>query len=280
MAGPIDLAGVELPELIEHEWLVSNGLGGYASGTVCGLNTRKYHGLLVAAMSPPVRRMVLLSRVEETLFVRGQRHALSCAEYPGTINPCGHTLLQKFSADPHPRWAWQGDGWTLIRWLRLMPGRNAAVLSYCLLGCEQSAELAIRPMLALRSIHELSYQWNGKLRASRMGKTRTWRVSATCRTPEVFLSADTDFDVQPMWYLSHIYRREIERGYPGLEDLWTPGQFAWTLRPGQFVHFVCATDPISVPEALGEIETREPFARNASIDSMERSVDVLRRSLA
>lgn len=280
MAGPIDLAGVELPELIEHEWLVSNGLGGYASGTVCGLNTRKYHGLLVAAMSPPVRRMVLLSRIEETLFVRGKLHALSCAEYPGTINPCGYSLLQKFSADPHPRWAWQGDGWTLTRWLRLMPGRNAVVLSYCLLGCEQSAELLIRPMLALRSIHELSYQWNGKLSASRMGKKRMWRVSATCRTPEVFMSADTDFDAQPMWYLSHIYRREIERGYPGLEDLWTPGQFAWTLRPGQFVHFVCATDPISVPEALAEIETREPFARRASIDPVERSAEVLRRSLS
>src|SRR5918997_1166227 len=83
-----------------REWLVTNGLGGYAASTVPCLNARKYHGLLVAAMAPPVRRMVLLSRVEETLHCDGWPFPLGCNEYPGAVHPEGHRFLRAFSHDP------------------------------------------------------------------------------------------------------------------------------------------------------------------------------------
>src|SRR5438552_3232692 len=102
-----------LDALLDREWLVTNGLGGYASSTLPGLNTRKYHGLLVAAMAPPVRRMVLLSRVEETLHIDGWPHPLACNEYPGTIHPEGWRSLRAFAHQPFPRWAYQTDSWTL-----------------------------------------------------------------------------------------------------------------------------------------------------------------------
>lgn len=280
MSFATDLAGLDLDAHLEREWLVTNGLGGYASSTVCGLNTRKYHGLLVAAMTPPVQRMVVLSRVEETLYVGGQLHALSCAEYPGAVNPRGYALLRKFANDPHPRWAWQGDGWTLGKWLRLLPGRNAVCLSYFLLGSDHHAELAIRPMLALRGIHDLSYQWNGKLGTSRVSP-RLWRVNATCRTPEVFLSADGEFDATPLWYLSHIYRREAERGYPALEDLWTPGAINWSLRPGQAVHVVCSTDALRVEDVIGELDRSEPLRDlGLATPPAERPIEALRRAVS
>src|SRR6185312_6899654 len=82
--------GPGLEDLLAREWLVANGIGGYAGSTAAGLNTRKYHGLLVAAMAPPVRRMVLLSRMEETLLRDDRRFALDCNEYPGVIYPQGH----------------------------------------------------------------------------------------------------------------------------------------------------------------------------------------------
>src|SRR6476660_5348737 len=84
-----DLSALRLDGLIAREWLATNGNGAFASSTLCGLNTRKYHGLLVAAMAPPVRRMVLLSRVEETVFYNGWPFPLACNEYPGTIYPEG-----------------------------------------------------------------------------------------------------------------------------------------------------------------------------------------------
>src|SRR3712207_163660 len=99
--------------MIAREWLATNGIGGYAPSTIPGLNTRKYHGLLVAAMAPPVRRMVLLSHVDETLVSDGWPHALSTNEYPGTFHPEGYRSLAAFSPEPFPRWAFQGENWTL-----------------------------------------------------------------------------------------------------------------------------------------------------------------------
>src|SRR3954462_4010500 len=109
---PTDGYGQHLDELLEREWLITNHLGGYASSTIPGLNTRRYHGLLVAAMPPPVRRMVLLSRVEEMIFIDGREFNFACNESPGVIWPHGHEHLRAFSSEPFPRWAYQGDGWT------------------------------------------------------------------------------------------------------------------------------------------------------------------------
>src|SRR3954463_7455846 len=103
----VDVTALSFDELIAREWLATNALGGYASSTLPGLNTRKYHGLLVAAMAPPVHRMVLLSRVEETVRVDGWPVALGCNEYPGTIDPEGWRSLRAFGHVPFPRWAYQ-----------------------------------------------------------------------------------------------------------------------------------------------------------------------------
>ena len=119
---PIDLSALSLDAQFSREWLAVNHLGGYAASTLPGCNTRKDHGLLIAAMSPPVHRMVLLSRVEETVFYDGWPHALACNEYPDAIHPQGYRLLRAFSADPFPRWAYQNEGWTIEKQLRLLKG--------------------------------------------------------------------------------------------------------------------------------------------------------------
>jgi predicted glycogen debranching enzyme len=160
---PIDFSALSLDAQLSREWLAVNHLGGYAAATLPGCNTRKYHGLLIAAMSPPVHRMVLLSRVEETVFYDGWPHALGCNEYPDAIHPQGHRLLRAFSADPFPRWAYQNEGWTLEKQLRLLKGQNTVVLSYTLMGSAKPVELEVRPLFALRGIHELMYQWNAPL---------------------------------------------------------------------------------------------------------------------
>ena len=128
----LDQTGGDLNQLVDREWLAVNHLGGYAASTVAGMNTRKYHGLLVAAMAPPVRRMVLLSRVEETVVYNGWSAALSCNEYPGTVFPRGDQLLLGFSPDPFPRWSYQSLDWTIEKSVRLLDGQNTVVVSYSL----------------------------------------------------------------------------------------------------------------------------------------------------
>src|SRR2546423_1829225 len=107
-----DLSSIPFDHQLETEWLMTNQLGGYASSTVPSLNTRKYHGLLVAAMSPPARQMVLLSRVEEFVHTSGQSFPLACCEYPGGIQPARYYPLRAFDPHPFPRWAYQDNGWT------------------------------------------------------------------------------------------------------------------------------------------------------------------------
>jgi predicted glycogen debranching enzyme len=277
----LDLSQLGLDALVEREWLASNGLGGYSCSTVPGLNTRKYHGLLVAAMLPPVRRMVLLSRVEEFVRVNGWPFPLACSEYPGTIHPDGHRHLRAFGRHPYPRWAFQGEGWTIERGLRLLHGANTVVLSYTLLGGDHPVELELRPLLALRPIHELMYQWNGRLNAENRGRQQQ-RIPPTARTPEVFLAHDGAFDPDAYWYLNTIYRSEAQRGYSGLEDLWNPGIIRWALSPGQSVHFACSTDPIDLPEVLAQAEKQFAPRQAAfgAIHSSDEPLDALVRAAA
>src|SRR5437870_10795437 len=85
-----------------REWLETNGIGGFACSTVIGLNTRRYHALLTAAMRPPAGRIVLLSKLEETLVIDGQRYDLSSNQYSGVVHPHGYTHLEEFKLDPFP----------------------------------------------------------------------------------------------------------------------------------------------------------------------------------
>src|SRR5437870_11458311 len=92
---------------LSREWLETNGLGGFASSTITGLNTRRYHGLLVAATRPPVGRMVLLSKLEETLIIGNERYELGCNQYPGAIHPQGYGYLRQFRLEPFPIFSYE-----------------------------------------------------------------------------------------------------------------------------------------------------------------------------
>ena len=277
----VDYSPARFTELLDQEWLATNQIGGYASSTVAGLNTRKYHGLLVAAMSPPLRRMVILSRVEETVRAGGREDSLSCSEYPGVIYPLGHQRLRGFSNEPFPRWAYQGDGWTIQKSLELLAGENTVCLTYTLLTGHEPVELSLRPLLALRGIHDLMYQWNGRLFAENKSKLPgQLHVPPTTRTPEVFFAHDGAFESCPDWYLATIYRREKERGYSGLEDLWTPGMVKWQLTPGQSVHFVCSLDPIDLEKVLTRAREQSGAAIVNTGAASDEIVHALQRAAA
>jgi len=117
-----------LEDACPAEWLETNGIGGFASSTITGLNTRRYHGLLVAATKPPVGRMVLLSKMEETLVVDGRRIDLSCNRYPGAIHPQGHLHLKEFRQDPFPVFVYEVDGLVLEKSVFMVHGENTTVI--------------------------------------------------------------------------------------------------------------------------------------------------------
>jgi predicted glycogen debranching enzyme len=280
--GAMDLSALAFDAQVGREWLVTNGLGGFATSTIPCLNTRKYHGLLVAATSPPVRQMVLLSRVEEFVRAGGRPHPLSSCEYPGVIHPGGHENLRAFSDEPFPRWAYQGESWTIEKQLRMLPGENTVCLSYTLLAGERPVELEVKPLFALRGVHDLMYQWNGRLLTEGVGpKGQSFghhRIPATNRTPEVFFAHDGKFEATPYWYLNSIYRREEERGYAGLEDVWMAGTVRYTLRPGQTVYFVCSTDPIDLGRVISEVERETDAQGTRAVEAADTTLSALVRA--
>src|SRR5579872_4125163 len=101
----------------QGEWLETNGLGGYASSTVTGANTRRYHGLLIATTKPPVGRAVLLSKYEDALIVDGKRYELSTNFYPGTVHPDGYRYQTAFVLDPFPITTYDAGGVVLQKTL-------------------------------------------------------------------------------------------------------------------------------------------------------------------
>src|ERR1700719_4559152 len=100
----------DLESALRREWLETNGLGGFASSTIIGLNTRRYHGLLVAATKPPLGRWVLLSKLEETLFIDERRFDLSANRYPGVVHPQGFRHLKEFRLNPFPDFRYEVEG--------------------------------------------------------------------------------------------------------------------------------------------------------------------------
>ena len=100
----------DLNAALAREWLETNGIGGFSSSTISGLNTRRYHGLLTAATRPPVGRLVLLSKLEETLLIDGRRYELSANQYPGVIHPQGFNYQTGFRLDPFPNYIGRYEG--------------------------------------------------------------------------------------------------------------------------------------------------------------------------
>jgi predicted glycogen debranching enzyme len=252
-------------ELIEREWLIVDGAGGYASSTVIGLNTRKYHGVLVAAARAPFGRLVVVPRVEETVVVNGRSWALASVEYPGVIHPDGHALLRAFEAAPYPRWLYQAGDWTIEKSLRFTPGvAGEVVLTYTLLGGgaddagetwrdpsasnKTAVELVVRPLIALRPIHELSYRSAGRFEPPNVdASTGTIRIIESGEPRRtVHVAHDGTFAASPDWYLSTVYRRERERGYAAQEDLWTPGVITLPLAPGKRAKIAFSLAPVDL----------------------------------
>ena len=148
-----------------REWLETNGIGGYASSTVSSANTRRYHGLLVAATRPPLGRMVLLSKFEETLTIDGESFELSCNQYPGAIYPEGYRYLNGFRLDPFPVWTFEVNGVVVEKSVFMASGENTTVCQWKVIGGNEgdvhSIGLELKPLIAFRDHHHLRHDRDG-----------------------------------------------------------------------------------------------------------------------
>ena len=204
---------------LKHEWLETNGLGGFSSSTITGLNTRRYHGLLTAATKPPVDRILLLSKLEETLIVDGQRYDLSANQYPGAVHPQGFRYLTNFRLNPFPVFTYRCGSAQLEKRVFMAHGENTTVIEY---ECSQPCELELRPLIAFRDFHSTAHE-NTALNSSVYLEPGRATIQPYPDLPALHLAHDADaIETAGHWYRNFEFAEEQARGLDFREDLFQP----------------------------------------------------------
>jgi len=234
------------------EWLLTNGLGGYASATICGMNTRRYHGLLVAATAPPSGRVVLLSKLEETLVIDGRRVDLSTNLYgEDVVHPEGYRSQTEFRLDPFPVSTFSVDGFTLEKSIFMVQGENTVVVEYALLSRGEGTEvsLEVRPLIAFRDFHSTTHE-NGAIDTAVLEKQGCIEMKPYPDLPSLFLAHDAG-EIVPggSWYRNFAYEIEKSRGLDHHEDLFNPLTFRVSLDQRTRFSLIASTAERSAADA-------------------------------
>lgn len=246
------------------EWLETNGLGGYASATVSGMNTRRYHALLVAAQRPPTQRIVLLSKLEETLVLDGQRFDLSTNQYPRAVYPQGYRLLQNFRLDPFPIFTFRLGGVELKKTVLMLRGENTTVVLYRLAApTSVRAFLELRPLVAFRDHHSLRYE-DANLKHALDVEPGLIRLTMGMDEPALLLAHDAlRVHAEGIWYKNFEYAEERARGFDFREDLFNPCSLSFDLHGGETCSVIASTEKHEAHEAA-EMEEHERARRRAT----------------
>jgi predicted glycogen debranching enzyme len=231
---------------------VTNGLGGYACGTIAGANTRRYHGFLIASLEPPVERRLLVAKVDVSVDYLGRTYHLAANEFAGgVIDPRGFVHLESFTLlCGVPIWRYAVADAVLEQRVFMAPDANTSYLQLELLRATAPMTVRMKPLVTNRDYHA-----HGRgiqpLRASGAGDGCT--VDAGDGKPLYRLrSSSGQFTAADTWYWNFWHREEIERGLDGLEDLWGPGTFSAELAPGRTVFFTATAESLE-PPAGGEV---------------------------
>ncbi|MCI0630358.1 MAG: glycogen debranching enzyme N-terminal domain-containing protein [Phycisphaerales bacterium] len=245
---PDDPASID--RALRTEWLLTNGLGGYAMGTALGVNTRRYHGLLVAATKPPVGRVVALhSMIEQLVIPRDDGSEeiidLSTQMFVGPdcepmMHPGGWRHLRSFNVcSDGVYWEWQIGNARASRFVAVLPGRNSSVCSYGVDQFDGSVRLRVRPFILLRDFHSLLTRWdepksiaNGKRFVVEHSQFRL--AINFIKSPAYFDRTGMTWQSKPEWWHRFAYAEDRRRDQDWIEDIWSPGYLE--TEPTEVVH--------------------------------------------
>ncbi len=216
-------------EAAKHEWIETNGLGGWASSSIIGAHTRRYHGILVAAVSPPTDRFVAVSKMDETIVVNNESYELGSNNYGNTIHPKGYQYQLRFSINLFPEFLYEAGGVLLKKKIGMLYGENTTVITYEVLQAEKAFTLKVQPFVALRDYHQLCHANNDISRDSVYFNDVFHTIPYKCY-PHIYIrTPEAKFEANPDWYYKFEYTQEKLRGLDYEEDLFTYGSFSKTL---------------------------------------------------
>lgn len=234
------------------EWLETDGLGGFASGTVSAIRTRRYHAALLTVASPGFRRLALVNGFDAWLDTPRGNYPLTSQVYdPGVVHPHAWDRIDAFEADPWPRWQFRlADGTCVEHQLFVPHGHSACILTWRVLGDAEGCVLSVRPYISGRDFHQL-HRENAAFRfdLSLLEGRVIWRPYPD--KPAIVSLTNGEYVHEEEWYRSFLYEEERDRGLDYLEDLASPGAFRWDLSQGEAIWMVAAEGHEAVFGALG-----------------------------
>lgn len=226
------------PAGTKREWLLTNGIGGFASSSVSGINTRKYHGLLVASMNPPVNRRLFLAKVEEEVSIEDRKYSLFCSRTLGGYSGYGFEFLHEFRRFPFPTYVYRLDSVFLEKEIMMVRGENTVLIMYRVFNPDcLNVRVRLFPLVTNRDYH-----WT--LRKNdwpfiTVVREKTAEVGAYPGATKLYLGVDRGLVSEAgFWYYDVFYEMEAERGLDAVEDLFCPvelevegkNSFSWTFR--------------------------------------------------
>jgi predicted glycogen debranching enzyme len=254
---------------VRREWLVTNGLGGYACGTVALANTRRYHAFLMASLAPPVERTLLVAKVDVSIEYLGHRYALASNEFAdGTVDPRGFVEIESFAVvDGIPVWRYALADALLEQRIFVAPGANVSYLTLELKRASAAARIELKPLTAYRELH--AHEHGGRAFA-----VDARQAGCTLRAFEGARPFHLELDRGRFaaggrlreWYWNFFHREEAARGLDALEDLFVPGVFHAEITLGAPLTFTASaekTAPAAPARVAGALLERSKTSRAA-----------------
>jgi len=244
-------------ETLTKEWLVTNGIGGYASGTISGANTRRYHGLLVASLNPPIQRQVLVTKIEETVVSSdGSKDSLSSNYFPGVIHPEGYLHIVSFDRNPLPATLFSVKGHLIKKTIFMVHGSNTTIVEYENTG-KKVSKLSLNPFYVYRDYHSLYHEDTEFCHYFGLGGNTLEVYTCALAEPLYVKHSGGKFQEEFNWFKNYQYPEEQLRGQDYTEDAFSLGYIEFKLKPGEKFYLTFSTDKEminKVPEKLKALE--------------------------
>jgi predicted glycogen debranching enzyme len=267
---------------LSKEWIETNGLGGYAFSTALGVRTRKYHGLLVAAVDPPVGRVLMVAGLEESVVIEKARFEISSNEYADTIYPHGFRYVEEIRLDPFPVITYVVGGIRLEKRIFMLFGENTTCVTYRIESLPNGPRtsqvvIEVRPILGLRDHHALAKE-DPALDVSASVSAGVLTLRTRMGRPNLYVTLGRAvYENDLCWYRNYRYRREEESGYDHTEDLPSPGRLILNFEDSNTAELAFSTRgdaPVDV-DAAADSEIR----RRASLTDLPLANNDLGRHL-
>ena len=249
---------VNFEEGIKKEWIITNGIGGFASSTIIGANTRRYHGLLIAPLTPPARRHLILSKVDESIEIDGTKYDLYTNVCKNYISQ-GYKYLKSFEKEYIPIYTYEVEDVTIKKYICMEYGKNTVVVYYQIYNKDHETKLTLTPVMNFRDFHAETYNHEFTIKQEEKNRKLKVELDGQAQTPIYMYSTDGKYIThQNDSFRNMFYIEEEKRGFSAEENHAIPGRYEIEIKPNETKEITFVT---SLEANIEEIDGKKTISK-------------------